>query len=149
MIFSPNDTEEPPTINFVDRRNILPQKKAKWLGITLDEKLTFAQHQTNVLTRGHQRAGFLATRSKTDWGIPPKLMRTLLTTTVHTTIDYGVTSWLQFEPPTYFIKQLITIENICARAALGALSSTPDVFLMHDSMLTPPPPKKKLGFKVR
>lgn len=146
VIFSPHDIDTPPTINFVDRKNISPEKKAKWLGITIDDKLTFAQHRLNTLTKGRQRAGFLALLSKTDWGISPKLMKTLLTTTIHAATDYGVAAWLQFEPPTYFIKQMTVIDNICARAALGALPSTPAAFLHHDLMLTPP--KIRLQSKI-
>lgn len=55
-------------------------------------------------------------------------------------------AWLQFEPPAYFIAQLAAIDHTCARAALGALASTPAVFLKHDSTLTPP--KIRLQSKI-
>lgn len=142
VIFDPRDRlggrEDLPTINFVDRKNILPEEKARWLGITIDDKLTFAQHRTETIAKGTQRAGFLASLAKTAWGIPPKLMSTLMTTTVHTALDYGVAAWLPFEPPQYFLDKLSIIDHTCARAALGALPSTPAVFLRHDANLIPP-----------
>lgn len=64
-------------------------------------------------------------------------MSTLLTATVHAATDYGIAAWLPLKPLKYFIKQLTTIDHICARAALGALPSTPAVFLAQDLNLTP------------
>lgn len=64
-------------------------------------------------------------------------MKTLITKTIHTALDYGLSAWLPFEPPHYFIKELMTIENTSIRAALGALPTTPTIFLTHDADLTP------------
>lgn len=72
VIFSTQDLKNPPTISFADRKNIKPEKKAKWLGITIDSKLTFAQQRAKVIAKGKQRARFLATLSKVEWGISPK-----------------------------------------------------------------------------
>lgn len=141
-IFDPKDhgssRKNQPTVNFVDRKSILPEHKARWLGIMIDDMLTFSQHRTEVIAKGNQRAGFLASLSKTAWGIQPKLMTTLLTTTIHAALDYGVAAWLPFEPPQYFTDKLSIIDNTCARAYLGALPSTPAIFLRHDLNLTPP-----------
>lgn len=41
------------------------------------------------------------------------------------------------EPPNFFIEQLTAIDFTCARAALGAMRTTPAVFLLHDLHLTP------------
>lgn len=72
-------------------------------------------------------------------------MKTLMTTTIHTASDYGAMAWLPTEPPNFFVDQLTVIDNTCARAALGALKSTPEIFLRHDLNTTPPkgPPSEQ------
>lgn len=70
-------------------------------------------------------------------------MRTLLSTTVHTATDYGLAAWLSFDPPTYFTNHLSTIDNTSARAALGALPTTPKPFLQHDMNLSRPETRLK------
>lgn len=138
VVYSPKEIPVTKTIDFGDRLRLQPEKGSKWLGVTFDSQLNFKQHRHNVITRGSQRAGFLANLLNTQWGIAPKLMRTLLTTTVHTSTDYGAAAWLPMEVPEYFTNKLSVIDNTCARAALGALKSTPDVFLAHDLNLINP-----------
>lgn len=146
VLFSLQDHEVLPTIDFANRKQIRPSPSARWLGITIDNKLSVKQHRLEVLAKGRQRAGFLAGLSKASWGIPPKLFRTLMTTTIHATTDYGAMAWLPAEPPKFFTDQLTIIDNLGAKAALGALSTTPAVFLRHDLNL--PPPKARLQSKI-
>lgn len=152
VLFSLHTHLFPPTIDFADRKQIPPSLSARWLGINIDDKLNFKQHRLDVLAKGRQRAGFLAGLSKTSWGIPPKLLRTLVTTTIHTAINYGAMAWLPTKPPRFFVDQLTAIDNTCARAALGALKTTPAVFLRHDLNMTPPSARlqsKVLNFMAR
>lgn len=102
VVYSPKDIPITRTIDFGDRLKLKPEKSSKWLGVTFDSQLSFKQHRQDFITKGSQRAGFLATLSNTQWGIAPKLMRTLLTTTVHTATDYGAAAWLPMEVPEYF-----------------------------------------------
>lgn len=138
VIFTPHDNTPLTTIDFGDRKKLAPIHLVKWLGITFDSKLTFKQHRLNTLAKGSQRAGFIASLSHSQWGIPPHLLKTLLTTTIHAAIDYGVATWMPLEVPQYFTDKLSVIDHTCARAALGALKSTPAPFLDHDFNLTPP-----------
>lgn len=146
VVYSPKEIPTPRTINFGDRKNLKPESSSKWLGVTFDKRLTFRKHCQDVLAKGQQRAGFLASLSHSQWGIQPRLMRTLLTTTVRTATDYGAAAWMGLEIPDYFAKQLSTIDYSCAQAALGALKSTPTIFLEHDIHLTKP--KIRLQMKI-
>lgn len=146
VLFSPQEPASPITIDFGDRKRLAPIHQVKWLGITFDDRLTFKQHRLNTLAKGSQRSGFLASISHSQWGIPPHLLKTLLTTTIHAAIDYGVAAWMPLEVPRYFTDKLSTIDHTCARAALGALKSTPAAFLDHDFGLTPP--KIRLQAKI-
>lgn len=152
VLFSLHTHPVPPTIDFAERKRILPSPSARWLGINIDDKLSFKQHRLDVLAKGRQRAGFLAGLLKTGWGIPPKLLKTLMMTTIHAAIDYGAMAWLPTETPRFFEDQLAAIDNTCARAALGALKTTPTVFLRHDLSMTPPAARlqsKVLSFMAR
>lgn len=73
-------------------------------------------------------------------------MKTLITTTIHAAIDYGIAAWMPLEVPQYFIDKLSTIDHTCAREALGALKSTPTIFLDHNLGLTTP--KIRLQAKI-
>lgn len=73
-------------------------------------------------------------------------MRTLITTTIHAAIDYGVAAWMPLKIPQYYLDKLSVIDHTCARAALGALKSTPTAFLDHNLGLTPP--KVRLQAKI-
>lgn len=146
VLFSPTDSPIKTTIDFGERKRLRPIKQVKWLGITFDNKLTFKQHWLNVLAKGAQQAGFLPSLSNSRWGIPPHSMKTLLTTTIHAAIDYGVAAWMPLNPPKYFTDKLSTIDHTCAQAALGALKFTPSIFLDRDFDLVAP--KVKLQSKI-
>ncbi|KAG0150691.1 hypothetical protein CROQUDRAFT_87522 [Cronartium quercuum f. sp. fusiforme G11] len=133
---NPKSIQNTPTIDFGDRKKLTPQPSARWLGVTFDRKLTFGQQSLEVIAKEKQRAGFLGSHFHSEWGIPLKLLIILLSFTVHSVINYGVAAWLPLEPPEYFVSQLRVIDNLIARAALGALPSTPEVFLRHDFHLS-------------
>lgn len=118
VVFSPHDTlnqlTKPPTIDFGDRKKLTPVTSSKWLGVTFDSRLTFKQHRADVIAKGSQQSGFIATLSHSQWGIPPKLIWTLLTATVHAATDYGAAAWLPFEVPKFFEDKLSAINNTCA-----------------------------------
>lgn len=129
MIFPPRKLLTTTTIDFGERKNLKPIHLVKWLGITFDERLTFKQHRLNTLAKGSQRAGFLASLSHSQWGVPTHLMKTLITMTIHAAIDYGIAAWMPPEIPQYYLDKLSVIDHTCARAALDALKSTPSAFL--------------------
>lgn len=133
-----SDLHTHPTIDFGDRKKLTPVHSSKWLGVTFDQHLNFKQHRLDVVAKGLQRAGFIASLSHAQWGISPKLMRTLLSTIIHTATDYRAAAWLPFEVPKYFVDKLSTIDLTCARSALGALKSTPKIFLTHNLKLIDP-----------
>lgn len=115
-----------------------PVNDTKWLGVTLDSHLKFRKHRDDVIAKGKKRASFLSSLSNTKWGIPPKLFRILITSTVHAATDYAAAAWLQLPIPKYFSEKLAAIDGICATRALGALRNSPFLFLQHDLNLLPP-----------
>lgn len=138
MIFQPSLTHVTGTINFGDRLGLEPVTETKWLGVTLDSRLTFKRHRDDVIAKGKRRANFLSSLSNTKWGIPPRLFKILITSTVNAAGDYAVAAWLQLPVPKFFSEKLATIDSICAKKALGVLKNSPYLFLRHDLDLKTP-----------
>lgn len=132
MVFQPSQTKVDNTINFGDRKDLLPVPETKWLGITIDSRLTFRRHRDDVVAKGEKRASFLSSLSNTKWGIPPHLFKILITATVHAATDYAAATWLNLPIQKIFTDKMMTVDAICATKALGALKNSPHLFLRHD-----------------
>lgn len=138
MILSPSGPPDLCTINFGSRRGLSPVKETKWLGVTLDSQLKFKTHCDDVIAKGRKRANCLSSLSNTKWGIPPKLFKILVTSTVHAATNYAAVAWLLLPVPKFFSEKQAAIDAICATRALGALKNSPNIFLQHDFHLKPP-----------
>lgn len=91
-----------------------------------------------MIAKGKKRANYLSSLSNTKWGIPPRLFKILITSTVHAATDYAAAAWLSLPVPKFYADKLTSIDTICATKALGALRNSPHIFLQHDLNLTPP-----------
>lgn len=138
MIFLPSSLQPENTIDFGDCKALVPVTETKWLGVTLDSRLTFNSHRDDVIAKGRRRAHFLANLSNTKWVIPPRLFKILITATVHAATDYAAAAWLNLPIPKFYAEKLSTINMICATKALGALKNSPGVYLRHELDLKPP-----------
>lgn len=138
MVFQPSSTQVEVTIDFGDRKELRPVPDTKWLGVTLDSKLSFKRHRDDVIAKGKKQANFLTSLSNTRWGIPPRLFKILMTATVHAATDYAVAAWLPLPVPKFFAEKMSSIDTICATKALGALKNSHTLFLKHYLDLTPP-----------
>lgn len=138
MVFTLGEVAPDLHIRFGERHHLKPVLETKWLGVVIDNQLNFKWHRSEVIAKGTKRANFLSSLSNTKWGIPPRLFKILMTSTVHAATDYAVAAWLSLPIPKYFTEKLTTIDNICATKALGALRNSPATFLRHDlNLLTP------------
>lgn len=143
MVFSPSGNQKNGTIDFGDRKGLEIVQETKCLGVTLDSALKFKRHKDDVIAKGKKRANFLNGLSTTRWGIPrwgipPKLFKILISSTVHAATDYAAAAWLNLPIPKYFAEKLSSIDAICATRALGALRNSPQLFLRHDLAMTSP-----------
>lgn len=91
-----------------------------------------------MIAKGRKRANFLSSLSNTRWGISPRLVKILITATVHAATDYAAAAWINLPIPKFFSENLSSIDSICATKALGSLRNSPQVFLQHDLHLQPP-----------
>lgn len=126
------------TLDFGDRDYLRPVEETKWLGVTMDNHLSFKKTRQEVIAKGKKQANFLSNLSSTKWGIPPKLFKILITLMVHVATEYAAAAWIKLPIPKCFTEELTTIDAICAKMALGALQNLPHIFLRHDLNLKPP-----------
>lgn len=138
VMFTPKPSTSEVTIDFGNHLALTPVREMKWLGVMLDSNLSFKRHREDVVAKGKVRANFLSSLSNTRWGVTPRLLKILLTSTVHAATDYAVAAWMNLLVPKFFSEHLMKIDAICATRALGALKNSPHLFLRHEFDLIPP-----------
>lgn len=97
---------------FEDRVILEPVKKTKWLVITPKEQLNFKSNQDKLIANGKKHTNILSSLSKTEWGIALRLVKVLISSTVHGTSNYAVASWLNLPIPESVFEKLTSVENI-------------------------------------
>lgn len=112
----------------------------------LDGQLSLKRHRDDFFAKGGKRANYLTSLSNTKWGIPPRLFKILMTSTVHAVTDYPAEAWLYLPIPKFFLEAMASIDAICATRALGVLRNSPRLFLRQDLDLQPP--DVQLTFKI-
>lgn len=123
-----------PTIKLGDEI-LEPQSHIKWLGVTLDPKLSFNLHGRAAEKKGTAVLLRLSSISKKGWGIPVDQFLKLTTSLVHSRTDYACQIWHSFGSNSSTTKALQRVDNFAQRLALGALRSHPLIFLKHDTAM--------------
>lgn len=73
--------------------DIAMSKEIKILGLTIDEKLTFNKHVTNICEKALGRYKALARTARVGWGLHPEIIRLIYTAAVEPTILYAASAW--------------------------------------------------------
>ena len=102
---------------------IPPVDNARFLGITLDSKLSYLPHITALKTKCNKTLNLLKTLSNTDWGANRPTLLTLYRSLLRSKIDYGC--FIYGAARKHYLKQIETIENEALRISLGAYRTTP------------------------
>lgn len=110
-----------------------PQPHIKWLGVTLDPKLSFKLHGQAVQKKGTLSLLKLRSLTKSGWGISAKLFHRLVSSLVHSRTDYASLIWHSYGKQSATTHALQRLDNTAQRLALGAFRSHPLIFLQHDS----------------
>ena len=116
----------------------LPMKKeVKYLGVTLDTKLTFQTHVNNVTTKA-TRALF-ATKAMVgrSWGLTPSMTKWLYTAVIRPTITYGAMIWGEKATQRSTMLSLGKVQRCACLLITGAMRTTPTAAM--EIMLSLPP----------
>lgn len=98
---------------------IRPQPALKYLGVTIDQHLTFLPHFLNIKTKAARRSQLLRRLAGTSWGLNTKLLLLTYKTFIRSAITYGHPAWAAVahsQPQRY--QPLLSMERRLVRIAL-------------------------------
>lgn len=111
--------------------------EVKYLGVTIDHKLTWNTHLGNVLQKARMALGVSSRLMGNNWGFNPRIALWLYTTVVRPIITYASVVWYDKASQTTAIKKLGSLQRTACLMASGAMSTSPGLAL--DAMLGLPP----------
>lgn len=109
------------------------QPHIKWLGVTLNPKLSFKLHGQAAQRKGTISLLKLRSLAKSGWGISTALFLRLVSALVHSRTDYASIVWHTYGKPSATSHTLQQLDNTAQRLALGAFKSHPLLYLKHDT----------------
>ena len=113
---------------------IQEQQHIKYLGLTLDQKLTFRLHIENVRIKCLRKMRILQRLLNTPWGCHEKTLINFYKTYIRSQIDYGLIVYGSCSNT--LLCSLETVQNTMIRAILGLRNHTKTNFLLSESGLT-------------
>ena len=126
--------EEIPTLIMED--SILPyEDKVKYLGMTLDKKLTFGPHITELSNEVKHRLSILKVVSHFNWGADRTTLLRLYTVLCLSKIDYGCQ--IYSSSCNSNLENLDVVHNMGLRICTGAYKTSPVDSLYVDSGMAP------------
>ena len=108
----------------------------EFLGILLDEGLTFIPHRDRVLKRFRDRINVIKRLAGTSWGCDYNILRPLLLTFAMPVAQYCYSVYGSFLPE-YARKPLDTTQAVGARTVTGCLKTTPIQALFREANIIP------------
>ena len=107
----------------IDNQSVPLKGQAKFLGITLDSKLSGASHINNILKKCERSLSILKALSGVWWGAHPYTLKLMYNAIVRSVIDYCC---FLLEPCNKeALRSLDSIQSKCLRIIIGAMKSSP------------------------
>jgi ribonuclease HI len=112
-------------------------KEAKYLGVTLDTRLNFEGHVSNVIAKCTK--SFWACRSMVgkNWGLTPKMTRWIYKQVIIPRLTYGCVVWWHRATKTNFQSKLVKLQRMAGLCIAGTAKTTPTAALDAALMLPP------------
>lgn len=137
----PKNNTGPVESLMIGGRPIPFKKQAKFLGMTLDQKLSWIPHINDLTNRCRKDLNLLKLISGTSYGADKKSLLLLYKSLILSKLDYGSTLY-QSASPTQ-LKRLDVIQNAGMRIATGAYISTNSRALGVECVITPLPLRRE------
>ena len=137
MVISSNDkhTKWKPQLK-LEGQNLEVVNEYKFLGVTIDNKLNFNKHVTNVIAKAKKRSKILRCLSGKDWGQNLETQRALFATYIRSALEYAAPSWYPWLGKTARLK-LETVQNECLRIMTRMARDSPIDFLRLEAGVEP------------
>ena len=135
LVFSHRLTVQPATpLNL--KGEIIPLvDHFKYLGLTLDRRLTFNVHVADIKQRCSRRLNILKCISGREWGADRRTLLRLYTSLIRPILDYN--AFLFGNISSTLVDKIETIQNAALRIATGAFRTTPISNLLVDTNIPP------------
>ena len=106
-------------------------KSAKFLGVTLDSKLNFNEHITNITKKA--TASLMQCRRAVGptWGMSPKTCKWMYTAVIRPILSYCCSIWIRATQTDINARKLKRVQALALRMMSGAMPSTPFIALNH------------------
>ena len=106
-------------------------KSAKFLGVTLDSKLNFNEHITNITKKA--TASLMQCRRTVGptWGMSPKTCKWMYTAVIRPILSYCCSIWIRATQIDTNARKLKRVQGLVLRMMSGAMPSTPFIALNH------------------
>ncbi|MBW0492504.1 hypothetical protein O181_032219 [Austropuccinia psidii MF-1] len=109
--------------------------KVKWVGLMLDQKLTFKKQIAKTKAMFLSLYNQLAIIIKVTYGIDNQEAKQLVLTVIQSRVLYGSLVWFTKRNEKSVSSLLETAHKRCVRLTTGFLKQTPIAFLKHDGVL--------------
>ena len=94
-----------------------------YLGITLDQRLTWTQQIHKCHTRAKLRLGLMRKLAGTSWGCDKNILKKVYQARVRPVLEYGMASWTTAATSNF--DKINRVQNQAARIITGGIKSTP------------------------
>jgi len=137
---------------YIEDKQIKIENTVKFLGVYLDERLTWKQHIDYIVKKCKTRLNLMRSISGASWGASKSSLMTIYRALIRSVIDYGA---IAYDTATEAQKRrLDTIQYQALRIATGAMTSTSLAALQVESGETPLQLRRlelqiKYGIKVK
>lgn len=99
------------------------EKEVRFLGVTLDQKLTWKSHLRQLKLRCSKVLNLMKALASHRWGADTKTLIHIYLALIRSKIDYGAIAYMTADRK--LLKSVDVIQNSALRIALGAFRSTP------------------------
>ena len=97
---------------------------AKFLGVTLDNKLSFNEHITNITNKAKASLMQCKRAVGPTWGLTPKVCKWIYTAVIRPILSYCVSIWIRATHTKSNTKKLARVQALALRIMSGAMPST-------------------------
>ncbi|XP_050309135.1 uncharacterized protein LOC126745359 isoform X3 [Anthonomus grandis grandis] len=117
--------------------NLRLEDEVKYLGITLDKKLSFKKHVIQATNKATKTLMYCKRMFGRSWGLSPKMVHWMYTTMVRPIITYAAPIWWHAAEKRTVIQILNKTQRIACLGITGAMSTTPTAALENLIGLSP------------
>ncbi len=115
------------------------QNSVKYLGVTLDSKLTWSTHVDNICQKANINLHRCRQAVGSTWGLSPKTMYWMFTAIIRPILSYGAIIWITSLKKKYIIAKLNKIQRtslLCVTSARHSITTVCKIYLKVVGMKT-------------